>query len=306
LRGTWLERIRASCQSWATVESAPEKSLAGREQVLASDVVVGWPDAEPVVTGKARFFQCGSTGYEAYVGKGLEQKKNFVMTNAAGTMSIPVAEHGIAMMMAGARNLWRHAQDQPHRRFERQTIYREIAGSTACICGLGSIGTEIARRCVGLGLHVVGVRRDLARTHPIVRDIFPLSRLAEAVSAADHVFIALPLSAATRGLFNATLFSAMKRGAALYSLARGAHIVDEDLLAALHSGQVGLAGLDVFASEPLPPESPWWSAPNTMITPHCSGRSEHEFRRMAELVMENLAQFHAGGELRNVVMKNGE
>ena len=151
-------------------------------------------------------------------------------------------------------------------------------------------------------MNVQGVRRHADRPHPWVRRIFPLAQLAEAVRTADHVFIALPLDAATRGCFDATILAAMKRGAALYALARGAHLVEADVIAALRSGQLGFAGIDVFAQEPLPPESAWWSAPNVLITPHASGRSVHEHERVCELVVDNLRRFHAGQPLRNVVM----
>ncbi|WP_438481325.1 D-2-hydroxyacid dehydrogenase [Oleiharenicola lentus] len=304
LGGEWFERIQKSCAAWATVEMAPEKSPAARDAVLASDIVVGWPESSTIAEGRCRFFQCGSTGYEAYIGQGLEKKPGFVMSNSAGTMSIPVAEHGIALMLAGTRNLSRHAQDQVNCHFERYPPYREVTGTTACICGLGSIGTELARRCLGLGMKVIGVRQDSSKPHPLVSEIYPLEHLADAVARADHVFIVLPLNLITRGCFNARIFASMKRGSGLYSLARGAHIIESELITALENGQVGFAGLDVFTQEPLPAQSALWGAPNTLITPHCSGRSAHEFRRMCDLVVDNLQRFHARQELRNVVMKN--
>jgi len=299
-----LERIRDAASEWAYVQAVPQTSAAARDAVLASDIAIGWPDVEWLVEGRAVFFQCGSTGYESYTGKRLEAKPRFTMSNSAGTMSIPVAEHGIALMLAGARNLPLHARDRANRHFERYPPYREVTGTTACICGLGGIGTEIARRCLGLGMHVTGVRADAKKPHPLVKEVYPLEKLAEAVSSADHIFIALPLNSATRGCFDSRIFSAMKRGTGLYSLARGAHIVEADLLEALETGRVGFAGLDVFTQEPLPETSPLWAAPRLFITPHCSGRSEHEFSRMCELVVDNLQRFHAGQDLRNVVMKN--
>lgn len=304
LVGALLARVRAACAAWAEVVALPEGTAPDiyRAEVLRSEVAVGWPKPEWLLESPVKFYQCGSTGFEAYSGRGLETKPGFTMCNSAGTMSIPVAEHGIAMMLAGTRQLVRHAQDQARRHFERHPPYREVFGTTACICGLGGIGTELARICLGLGMKVTGVRRNAAQPHPLVKDVFPLDRLADAVSTADHVFIVLPLEAETRGIFNAKIFSAMKRGAGIYALARGAHLVEADLIAALESGQVGFAGLDVFTQEPLPATSAWWSAPNVFITPHASGRSVHEAERVCELVIENLARYRAGQPLRNVVM----
>jgi phosphoglycerate dehydrogenase-like enzyme len=304
LVGPLLERVRVASATWADVVALPEATAPEiyRAEVLRSDVVVGWPKPEWLLESRVRFYQCGSTGYEAYAGRGLETKLGFTMSNSAGTMSIPVAEHGIALMLAGTRQLHRHAQDQARRHFERYPPYREVRGTTACVCGLGGIGTEIARLCLGLGMNVVGVRQHADRPHPLVREIFPLARLADAVRAADHVFIVLPLTAETRGCFHAAIFAAMKRGAAIYALARGAHLVEADLIAVLESGQVGFAGLDVFRQEPLPADSAWWRAPNVLITPHASGRSVHEHERVCDLVVDNLARLHAGRPLRNVVM----
>jgi len=303
LAGEWAGRLRAACAGWAEVVQAPEKSPAARDAVIASDMVVGWPEPATLREGRVRFYQCGSTGYEAYLGHGLEAKPGFVMANAAGTMSRSVAEHGVALMLANIRNLWGHAQDQRERRFEKRLPYREVGGATACLVGLGGIGTELAKICRGLGMELVGVRREASRPHPLVSRIFPPEHLAEAVRGADHIFVAMPLTAATRGCFNAAVFATMKPGAGLYALARGAHFVEADLLAALRSGQVGCAGLDVFPEEPLRADSPFWTEPNVLITPHCSGRSEHEFRRMGELVLDNIIRYREGRPLRNVVLR---
>ncbi len=272
-----------------------------RAELNRSDIALGWPDPEWVLESRLAYFQCGSTGFEKYTGKGLETKPHFVMCNAAGTMSVAVAEHGIAMMFAGARNLAAHAVDQAQKRFERRPPYREVLDTTACVCGLGNIGGEIAVRCQGLGMKVIGV--DMRKTHPVATEVYPLEELAAAVARADHVFIALPLTPRTTGCFNKKIFDAMRPGTSLYALARGAHYVVDDVVEALRSGRLGFAGLDVFTEEPLNPASPLWTAPNCLLTPHCSGRSVREHERLADLAIENLRRFKAGEPLRNTVMK---
>lgn len=280
-------------------QSASEAEV--RSALNESDIAIGWPDPKWVLESNLAYFQCGSTGYEKYVGKGLETKPRFVMCNSAGTMSIPVAEHGIAMMLAGTRNLHIHAVDIVNRRFERQPPYREVFGTTACICGLGHIGMEIARMCKGLGMEVIGVSRS--KTHSMAKEVYTLDRLAEAVAKADHVFIALPLTEQTAGCFNKKIFNNMHPGTCLYALARGAHYVVDDMVEALKNGRLGFAGLDVFTEEPLNPDSALWTAPNCLITPHCSGRSVREHERLADLVIENITRFKAGQPLLNTVMK---
>jgi phosphoglycerate dehydrogenase-like enzyme len=280
-------------------QNAPEAEA--RAALDRSDIAIGWPDPKWVLESKLAYFQCGSTGYEKYIGKGLETKPHFIMCNSAGTMSVPVAEHGAAMMLAGTRNLHRHAVDTVNRRFERQPPYREVFGATACVCGLGRIGSEVARICHGLGMEVIGV--DVIKSHTIAKEIFPLEQLARAVAKADHVFITLPLTGQTTGCFNKKIFDAMRPGTCLYALARGAHYVIDDVVGALKNGQLGFAGLDVFTEEPLNPDSPLWAAPNCLITPHCSGRSVREHERLADLVIENIKRFKAGQPLLNTVMQ---
>ncbi|OAM89182.1 D-2-hydroxyacid dehydrogenase [Termitidicoccus mucosus] len=280
-------------------QNTPEADA--RAELNRSDIALGWPDPKWVLESSIAYFQCGSTGFEKYVGKGLETKPHFVMCNAAGTMSIPVAEHGIAMMLAGTRNLHVHAVDTVNRRFERRPPYREVFEKTACVCGLGNIGSEVARLCHGLGMTVIGV--DIAKSHPIAKEIYPLEQLALAVSKADHVFITLPLTPQTTGCFNKKIFEAMRPGTSLYALARGAHYVIDDVVEALRNGRLGFAGLDVFTEEPLNPASPLWTAPNCLLTPHCSGRSVREHERLADLAIGNLKKFKAGEPLRNTVMK---
>jgi phosphoglycerate dehydrogenase-like enzyme len=260
-------------------QNTPEAQA--RAAINQSDIIIGWPAPHWVLESNVPYFQCGSTGYEKYVGKGLETKPHFTMCNAAGTMSMQVAEHGIAMMLAGARNLHTHAIDTASKHFERKPPYREVSGTTACICGLGGIGTEIARFCRGLRMNVIGV--DIIKTHPDATEIFPLEQLAQAVAKADHVFVTLTLTPRTTGCFNKKIFDAMRPGACLYALARGAHYVTADIVEALHNGRLGFAGLDVFTEEPLNPASPLWTAPNCLITPHCSGRSVREHERLAEI-----------------------
>ncbi|WP_043581933.1 D-2-hydroxyacid dehydrogenase [Geminisphaera colitermitum] len=281
-------------------QNTPETEA--RALINQSDIVLGWPEPDWVLASNIAWFQCGSTGFEKYVGKGLETKPRFTMCNSAGTMSIPVAEHGVALMLAGTRHIGEHAVDQTKKHFERRPPYREVFETTACVCGLGNIGSQVARLCHGLGMNVIGV--DIIKTHPIAKEIFPLDQLAAAVAKADHIFIVLPLTPQTTGIFNKKIFDAMRPGAGLYALARGAHYVIDDLVAALKSGQVGFAGLDVFTEEPLNPDSPLWTAPNCLITPHASGRSVREHERLADLAIENLKKFKAGEPLRNTVMKN--
>ena len=206
-----------------------------------------------------------------------------------------------ATIHLGWGRLPEHVRDQEARRWQRPPPYREVTGTTACVVGLGDIGTELARRCIGLGMDVVGVRGDPRKGHEVVQKIYPSSRIAEAVAGADHVFLALPETSATRGLFDDALLARMKPGACLYNLARGPILDEEALLERLTSGHLGGAGLDVFDEEPLPPEHPLWGLENVLITPHAGGRSVREHDRLVALFTENLRRHREGAPLLNYV-----
>ena len=301
--GRHVERIGEALAGWATWErvaqSLPEADL--RERLNRASIVAGWAGGRMLAESPVRYYLCGSAGFDAYLNTGLEERGDFVITNARHTMSVPVAEHAIALMFALARLLPVHFKDQLDRHWERRWHYRELTGSTVCIVGLGGMGAELARRCIGLGMNVVGVRQRAANKHSIVERIYASTALAEAVAAADHVVATLPGGPATQHFFNREAFAAMKPGAHFYTVSRGSVTDEAALIEALQSGHLGGAGLDVAEREPLPQESPLWAMPNVIITPHCGGLSDKLNDRLCDLFIENLRRLKAGEPLLNVV-----
>jgi phosphoglycerate dehydrogenase-like enzyme len=266
--------------------------------------VIGWPQPQWLLGSQIEFLQLPSVGFEQYVGRGLENEPRLRIANAQGVFSIAAAEHFLAMMFGLARRLHKHVEDKLNRRWRRQQEYWEITGSTVCIVGMGGIGTEIARRCSGIGMKVVGVARhpENVSSHHLI-DLFTMEDIQAAVEHADHVVACIPASDENRHLFDAFLFASMKPGACFYNLARGS-LVDEDaLLSALVSEHLRGAGLDVFQEEPLPREHPLWSQENVIITPHAAGRSVNEHDRICDLFVDNLKRFHNGEPLRNRIME---
>jgi phosphoglycerate dehydrogenase-like enzyme len=300
-----LRRIASVMDGWATWEWISEASpeVVYVEKLAKSEIVAGWPKPEWLLDSPVRFFQCGSAGTEAYLRKGLDKKPDFVLCSARGVMSVAVAEHAIALMLALCRRIPHHVRDGQAKRFERSSpvVYRELTGATACVVGLGDIGTEIARRCVGLGMHVAGVRRDTSKPHGLVEEIYPAEELKRAVADADHVITVLPGSSDTVGMFCEDTFAAMKRGARFYNLSRGSVVDERALIECLREGHLAGAGLDVFAEEPLPSDNPLWEMDNVLITPHCGGLSVNIADRMCDLFAANLINYRDGKPLLNVV-----
>jgi phosphoglycerate dehydrogenase-like enzyme len=229
------------------------------------------------------------------------------LTNGSGNHAPNIAEHVLGMMLAFARQLPALLRAQHERTWQTpaaNTLF-ELSGQTLAIVGYGAIGAALAERAAALGMRVLGVRRTTAEEAlpPHVAAMFPTGHIDAALAEADHVVIALPLTLQTRGLFSASRLAAMKRGAYLYNVGRGA-IVDHDaLLAALRSSHLAGAGLDVTEPEPLPASSPLWLEPGVLITAHSSGQTPRSFERYRALLLENMRRFERGEALLNVVDK---
>lgn len=293
------ERIAAAAAGWAAVRRISHLAAPAefQHELPGATIVVGWAPARLLAGSSVRLYLCGSAGLDAYLGVGLDTKPGFRICSAGGTMSVPIAEHLLTLMLALTRQLPAILRQQAERRWERRHLSGELANTTVCIVGLGGSGTELARRCRALGLRVIGVRRDAKRAHPYADVIYPIARLRDAVREADHVVAVVPGGPHTRHLFNGAVFDAMKPGARFYTASRGS-VVDEDaLIAHLRSGQVGGAGLDVFAEEPLLASSPLWDLENVIVSPHSAGLSARWPERICEHFCRNLAHYHCGEPL---------
>ena len=229
------------------------------------------------------------------------RESDAILTNASGVFNIPIAETVMAYILAVVKRLpefWAHQREH---RWEKLPL-RELRGLTVGIVGLGDIGAEVARLCRAFGMRVLGLRRRPAPSD-LADEVLPPDRLQDLLARSDFVVIAVPLTAETRGMIGRAELAAMKPDAWLVNISRGAIVDEEALIEALRAGRIGGACLDVFAEEPLPPESPLWDMPNVIITPHNSWSSPHIEEREIALFLENLRRYVAGEPLLNVVDK---
>jgi phosphoglycerate dehydrogenase-like enzyme len=209
-----------------------------------------------------------------------------------GMFAADVAEHALAMMLTHARRLVQLVDAQRAKRFE-STPRPTLAGRTLAIVGYGEVGRRLARATLALDMRVCAVSRTGKAADANVQ-VFETGQLAGAVCDAHYVVIAAPLTPSTVKLFDGALLSRMRPDTFLVNVAR-AGIVDEEALAeALSAGRLGGAALDVFADEPLPPDSPLWSVPRLVITPHIAGLGERYIERCIEALLENVAALAAG------------
>jgi phosphoglycerate dehydrogenase-like enzyme len=177
---------------------------------------------------------------------------------------------------------------------------RELRGQTVGIVGLGDLGLSIARVLRPFGVQLRGLRRSQAQA-PEVDELFEPSRVAEFVQGLDILVIAAPLTRETRGLIGAAELAALAPGALLVNVGRAAIVDQGAMLAALQSGQLGGAALDVFLDEPLAADSPLWQMQSVFISPHCADASPQSLERGLELFLANLGRFQRGEPLHHVV-----
>jgi phosphoglycerate dehydrogenase-like enzyme len=243
-----------------------------------------------------RWVQSAAAGYDNAIFRQLVSK-GVTLTTSHG-QAVGMADY----VLAGVLD---HFQRWPERRAAQAAqqwwseSFREVLGSQWLIIGFGAIGQGVAQRARAFGANIVGVRRDPA-DHPLADRIVGLAALPDELPSADVVVLAIPLSGVTRHLANAAFFAAMKPGSVLVNVGRGALVDEAALLAALDTGTPAHAVLDVFETEPLPKDSPFWGHPRVSMSGHASGVTGGQHLRNQALFLDNLERFAAGESLLNV------
>jgi phosphoglycerate dehydrogenase-like enzyme len=289
---------------------SPEEEQRYWQTIAAAEVMYGVPGDSPEGLACAvrraerlRWVQATSAGAGQQVGgAGLtaEELERVVVTTASGVHPRPLAEFAMLALLAFTKDLPRLQADQRARRWSQQPLH-ELAGRSLLIVGLGQIGEEVARLGDAFGMRVTGINRSGTCGSPHVHQMHRSTELRACLPEADAIVIVLPLTPDTAGLIDAAAVASLKPGAILVNVGRGGVIDEPALVEALRSGRLAGAALDVFATEPLPAESPLWEMPNVLITPHTVALSWQENERIASLFCENLGRYLRGEELRNRV-----
>ena len=300
----WLPRLQAGVPGVELVLAA--EGAARAEQLATATVAIGLCDAATLEAANSLLWiQALSAGVERCVGVAGVAARGVVLTNLQRTMGPSIAEHSIAMMMALARGLPAFGRSQQAARWDDGDAItarmREVGGRTMLVVGLGGIGTEVARRAHGLGMRVIATRNSSREGPDFVAKVGLSDELNALAAEADVVVNATPLTPETTRIFDEAFFAALKPGGYFITIGRGASTRTDALIAALRSGQLAGAGLDVTDPEPLPADSPLWAMPNVIITPHVSASSDLQLERIAVIVAENLRRYVAGEPLLNVV-----
>ena len=271
-----------------------------------AEVILGFCSPQLIKTAKKlHWLQHFGTGIDRCALSPAVRAADFILTNAQHTAGPPIAEHVIAMLMMLTRNLqyFHNAQQQQswQRPPDTPSPMIEVGGKTMLVAGLGGIGIEVARRAAGLGMRVTATRRS-GREGPEFVDYVGLAdELLELTAQADVIVNALPLTRETTGIFGREFFAATKPGAYFISIGRGKSTDTRELIAALKSGRLGGAGLDVTDPEPLPKDHELWTLPNVIITPHIAYMTDRGIERNRLVITENLRRYIKGEPLLNVV-----
>jgi phosphoglycerate dehydrogenase-like enzyme len=261
-----------------------------------TEILYAWNFPQPLLARapRLRWIQNMGAGVERFLVP--ELASDVILTRVAGIFGPWMAEYTLGWALWTTQKMERFRAQQRKREW-REVNPTRLRGTTLCVVGLGDIGRTIARSARALGMVVVGVSRSgraVREAHRVLRT----AALPHALAAADFVVLTVPLTDATRGLIDAAALAAMKPGAWLINVARGAVVDEAALVSALRERRIGGAVLDVFAEEPLPAAHPLWALDNAVITPHISGPSTPE--EINPLFADNLRRYLTNRPLRHV------
>lgn len=275
--------------------------------VPIADVILCW-SIPPEIFARAhrlKWISFASAGVDTALFPEL-LASDVILTTASGVHTVPAGEHAIAIMLAFARGLLPAIRNAYDRRWGRSEIVPnifELHGKTVGILGLGHVGRGVARLAKALGMQVLGCDLIGVSEESIVDEMYLPGDLEDFLPKLDFLIVALPLTRDTRNLIGAEEMDMLPSHAYVINISRSRIVDDDALLERLASGKLAGAGLDVFNSEPLPSDSPFYKLSNVIITPHVAGVTPMYWERASSIFTENLRRFIAGEKLINVVDK---
>lgn len=290
-------------------DRTPEDESRWRELLAQADVLFDFDytnDADlPDLAPRVRWIHASSAGIGQFVVRRNyhERMKNTVFTTARGVHAVPLAEFCAMAMLGFSRGLFRMTALQAEKKWARFAA-TDLVGRTVVVFGHGSIGREVGRLAQAFGMKAIGVKRSVTDEKPEQHhadELHPSSALPELLPRADFLVLVAPHTNETESVLGRKEIAILPEGAVIINIGRGALIDEPAMIEALQSGHLGGAALDVFATEPLPADSPLWSMSNVLVSPHSASTSDRENGRLTALFCDNLRRFIDGAPLRNVL-----
>jgi glyoxylate/hydroxypyruvate reductase A len=289
--------VRLPAGRSATIHACPTPEAAAAV-VGETDVIYAWKFPPSLYARATRLTWLQAMGAGVDWALVPELPAGVVVTRAPGIFGGWMSEYVLGWCAWVTQRMEEYRAAQRERRWIGTTLPSRLHGKTLTLVGLGDIGREIARVARAVGMRVIGVSRS-GRAVAGVERVYRPAALGRALADGDFVVVAVPLTRQTEGLIDARALAAMRPGAWLLNIGRGALVDDAALLEALTTRRIGGAVLDVFRTEPLPSDHPLWGLDNAVITPHISGPSTAA--ELTPLFNDNLARWLAGRPLRHVV-----
>jgi phosphoglycerate dehydrogenase-like enzyme len=290
------DRLMAAAPDLERIRFVPGERVsdadAARVEVafLSMDMWPQWTPSYMKVCLEAhtlRWLHSGSAGVDHPVFR-MMIDRGTRLTNSSGASGRSIAHHVVMSLLVLRRDLPQFLRDQAEQHWRTRDV-GDVEGTVVGMLGMGPIGTESARLAQEFGMRVIGMRRTVSGDEPC--ETWTLDRLHELLPRLDALVLALPLAPTTRQLIGATELALLPAGAHLVNVGRGELLDEAALIDALRSGHVGAASLDVTEIEPLPAESPLWSMPNVIVTPHSSGSTPSTRRRAAEYFADEFEHY---------------
>lgn len=296
-----MEHIEAAAVVRYTREDDLAEALRGADALFLYDFLstalrAAWPAAD-----RLRWVHIASAGVDPVLFPALRDS-DVVLTNSRGVFDDSIAEYVLGVILAFAKDFARSLDLQRQGRWRHRETER-IAGKHVLVVGTGPIGRAIAAMLRAAGMRVSGMGRRAREDDPDFGTVHSSAELARHLPEMDYVVAVAPLTGQTKGMFDAEAFAAMKPGARFVNVGRGELVVTADLIDALRAGRPAAAALDVFDTEPLPPDSPLWTMEEVLVSPHMSGDVSGWRTTLVELFADNFQRWQSGQPLRNVVDK---
>ena len=296
-----VEAISDDAPSEVEIRYLPSGETIG-DHVSDVDIIYGHIGKVDLAKAKSlRWVQVASAGVEGMMYPAFKDS-DIILTNSRRMHGSQIAEHAFALLLSLTRRIITQYDFMKEKRWEKAPCI-ELAGMTMGILGLGGIGRAIATRAKAFEFNVIAVDPEPMDKPESVTELGKLDWLLEFMAKSNVVVVCCPITPETHKLLSHEQFNVMQDGSYLVNISRG-KVVDEDaLIAALRSGKLAAAGLDVTYTEPCPPESPLWTEPNVVLTAHTAGGSQHIQARTMRLFIDNLHRYVKGESLINVADK---
>ena len=274
----------------------PRNAKVPDEVLARAEVLMNYGDKSQIAPAKnVRYIHTISAGIDGYIDE-VDRCHGSALpvTNGAGVYSDAVGEHVIALLLAVVHGIVPSVRNMAEKQWPAIPMLGNVNGKTIAVLGTGDIGNNAARICAAMGARVLGFKLHACEPFPPYSEIYTGDDGLDALlPQADAVLVCLPGSPFTKDMLDARRIGLMKAGSVLVNIGRGSIVNTEALMAALRSGHIAAAGLDVTDPEPLPPDHPLWDCPNVLITPHISGLGASK-QKHAEWFAENLRAYLEG------------